>query len=162
MTNAQKKMKKYTNSIERKLNMPKDVRDRVMNDFISSIQGRREAGQTDEEIFAELGAPKKVAAELNEQMKDYTYVKSPWRWACLAIIIGCILSLIFGGTIGLLVHLLNASVSSSIGIIGGADGPTAILVTTSPDYIWYQAGITAIVLTMAILGFYRLSRCPRK
>ena len=125
MTDAQKKMKKYTNAIERKLNMPKELRARVMNDFISSIQGRREAGQTDEDIFAELGSPKKVAAELNEQMKDYTYVKSPWRWACLAIIIGCILSLIFGGTIGLLIHLLNASVSSSIGIIGGADGPTA-------------------------------------
>ena len=107
-------------------------------------------------------APAKAAAELNEQMKDYTYVKSPWRWVCLAIIIGCILSLIFGGTIGLLVHLLNASVSSSIGIIGGADGPTAIFVTTSPDYIWYQTGITAIILIMAILGFYRLSRCPRK
>ena len=162
MTDAQKKMKKYTNAIERKLNMPKELRARVMNDFISSIQGRREAGQTDEEIFAELGSPKKVAAELNEQMKDYTYVKSPWRWACLAIIIGCILSLIFGGTIGLLIHLINASVSSSIGIIGGADGPTAIFVTTSADYIWYQAGITVIILTMAILGFYRLSRCPRK
>lgn len=162
MTDAQKKMKKYTNAIERKLNMPKDVKTRVMTDFISSIQGRRESGQTDEEIFAELGSPKKVAADLNEQMKDYTYVKSPWRWVCLAIIIGCMMSFAFGGTIGMLVHLLNASVSSSIGIIGGADGPTAIFVTTSNDYIWYRAGITAIILVMAILGFYRLSRCPRK
>ena len=162
MTDAQKKMKKYTNAIERKLNMPKDVKTRVMTDFISSIQGRRESGQTDEEIFAELGSPKKVAADLNEQMKDYTYVKSPWRWVCLAIIIGCMMSFAFGGTIGMLVHLLNASVSSRIGIIGGADGPTAIFVTTSNDYIWYRAGITAIILIMAILGFYRLSRCPRK
>ena len=162
MTDAQKKMKKYTTAIERKLNMPKDVKTRVMTDFISSIQGRRESGQTDEEIFAELGSPKKVAADLNEQMKDYTYVKSPWRWVCLAIIIGCMMSFAFGGTIGMLVHLLNASVSSSIGIIGGADGPTAIFVTTSNDYIWYRAGITAIILVMAILGFYRLSRCPRK
>ena len=162
MTDAQKKMKKYTNAIERKLNMPKDVKTRVMTDFIISIQGRRESGQTDEEIFAELGSPKKVAADLNEQMKDYTYVKSPWRWVCLAIIIGCMMSFAFGGTIGMLVHLLNASVSSSIGIIGGADGPTAIFVTTSNDYIWYRAGITAIILVMAILGFYRLSRCPRK
>ena len=72
------------------------------------------------------------------------------------------MSFAFGGTIGMLVHLLNASVSSSIGIIGGADGPTAIFVTTSNDYIWYRAGITAIILVMAILGFYRLSRCPRK
>ena len=162
MTDAQKKMKKYTNAIERKLNMPKDVKTRVMTDFISSIQGRRESGQTDEEIFAELGSPKKVTADLNEQMKDYTYVKSPWRWVCLAIIIGCMMSFAFGGTIGMLVHLLNASVSSSIGIIGVADGPTAIFVTTSNDYIWYRAGITAIILVMAILGFYRLSRCPRK
>lgn len=160
MTDAQKKMKKYTNSIERKLNMPKDVRNRVMTDFISGIQGRREAGQTDAEILSELGSPKKVAAELNEQMKDYTYVKSPWRWICFAAIVGSVLSLTFGGTIGLLVHLL--SVSSSVGIIGGADGPTAIFVTTSPDYIWYKFGITVIILVMGILGFYRLSRCARK
>ena len=162
MTEAEKKMKKYTRAVNKKLNLPSDVKKRVMTDFTSSIQSRKEAGKTDEEIYAELGSPADVAADLNEQMKEFAYIKSPWRWACLAIIIGCILSLIFGGTIGLLVHLLNASVSSSIGIIGGADGPTAIFVTTSPDYIWYQAGITAIVLTMAILGFYRLSRCPRK
>ena len=161
MTDAQKKMKKYTNAIERKLNMPKEVKDRVMTDFISSIQGRREAGQTDEEIFAELGSPKKAAADLNEQMKDYTYVKSPWRWLCLAVVVASVLSLAFGGTIGLLVHLLNTS-ASSIGIIGGADGPTAIFVTTSQDYIWYKSGITMILMIMGILGFYRLSRCPRK
>lgn len=162
MRDKQKKMKKYTRSIERKLNMPKDVKARVMNDFISSIQGRRESGQTDDEICLELGSPKKVAAELNEQMKDYTYVKNPWRWACAAIIIGCILSLGFGGVIGLLVYLLNASVADSVGIIGGADGPTAIFVTTSADYIWYQTGMTVLILIMAILGFCKLSRCPRK
>ena len=162
MTDAQKKMKKYTNSIERKLNMPKDVRNRVMTDFISGIQGRREAGQTDAEILSELGSPKKVAAELNEQMKDYTYVKSPWRWVCFAVVIGSVLSLAFGGAIGLLVHILNAYASNTVGTIGGADGPTAIFVTTSPDYVWYKLGITVIVLIMAILGFYRLSRCPRK
>ena len=161
MTDAQKKMKRYTNAVERKLNMPKEVRTRVMNDFISSIQGRREAGQSDEAIFAELGSPKKAAADLNEQMKEYTYVKSPWRWACLAIIIGCVLSLIFGGTIGLLLALLNSSVAGSVGIIGGADGPTTIFVTTSADYIWYKLGSTLVILTAAALGYRRLSRCPR-
>ena len=158
-------MKKYLASIARRLNMPKDVKDRVMNDFQSSIQGRREAGQTDEAIFAELGPAKKVAAELNEQMKEYTYIKSPWRWVCLAIIIGCILSLIFGGTLGLLMHLFNASLADSVGIIGGADGPTAIFITASPDYkdyVLYQAGITVLILIMSVLGFWRLRRCPRK
>lgn len=40
--------------------MPKDVNTRVMNDFISSIQGRREARQTDDEIYEELGSLKKL------------------------------------------------------------------------------------------------------
>ena len=162
MTETQKKMKKYTKAIERKLNMPKDVRERVMNDLMSSIQGRREAGQTDDEILTELGTPKKVAAELNEQMKDYTFIKSPWRWVCLAVIVGCVLYLAFGGMIGLLTYLLNASISGNVGIIGGADGPTAIFVTASPDYVWYELGMTVIILIMGIFGFYRLSRCPRK
>ena len=158
-------MKKYLASIARRLNMPKDVKERVMNDFQSSIRGRLEAGQTEQEVFAELGAPKKAAAELNEQMKDYTYIKSPWRWVCLAIIIGCILSLTFGGTLGVLLHVFNAALTDSVGIIGGADGPTAIFITTSPDYqeyIWYLAGITVLVLLMSVLGFWRLRRCPRK
>ena len=162
MTETQKKMRKYTKAIERKLNMPKDVRERVMNDLMSSIQGRREAGQTDDEILTELGTPKKVAAELNEQMKDYTFIKSPWRWVCLAVIVGCVLYLVFGGMIDLLTYLLNASISGNVGIIGGADGPTAIFVTTSPDYVWYELGMTVIILLMGIFGFYRLSRCPRK
>lgn len=159
---TEKTLKKYRKAIARRLNMPKDVKDRVMNDFMSSIQGRREAGQTDAQILAELGCAKKAAAELNEQMKDYTFVKSPWRWACLAIIVGCVISLIFGGVIGWLTYAFNAAVAQSVGIIGGADGPTAVFVTTSPDYLWYQWGITLLILVMAILGFYRLSRCPRK
>lgn len=162
MTDNQRKMKKYTNAIERNLHMPRDVKARVMNDFITSIQGRREKGQTDEAIFAELGAPKKVAADLNEQMKEYTYVKSPWRWACLAVIVVSLLSLISGGLVGFLVRVFNSSASSSIGIIGGADGPTAIFVTASPDYIWYKIGVSIFVLIMGILGYGRLCRCRRK
>ena len=77
MTQAEKKMKRYVNAIERRLNLPLEVKGRVMSDFGSSIAARREAGQTDEEIYTELGDPKKVAAELNEQMQEFAYRKSP-------------------------------------------------------------------------------------
>ena len=70
MTEAEKKMKKYTRAVNRKLNLPSDVKKRVMTDFTSSIQSRKEAGKTDEEIYAELGSPADVAADLNEQMKE--------------------------------------------------------------------------------------------
>ena len=56
MTEAEKKMKKYVTAVERRLNMPMDVKARVMSDFSSSIQARRENGMTDKEIFAFFGA----------------------------------------------------------------------------------------------------------
>ena len=85
MTDAEKKMKKYVNAVERHLNLPKDVKIRVMSDFSSSIQARREAGMTDEEIYAELGDAKKAAATLNDQMQEFAYRKSPWRFLFGAI-----------------------------------------------------------------------------
>ena len=47
--------------------------------------------------------------------------------------------------------------ASSIGIIGGADGPTAIFVTTSPNLIPTVIVGTAIVLT-AIVVIYLIHK----
>ena len=159
MTEAQKKMKRYMTAIERRLNLPRDVRARVMTDLQSSVAARREAGQTDEEIYTDLGAPEAVAAELSEQMKEYAYTKSKWRWAALAGAVIAGVMLLFEGITGLLVWLLNISVneSNSLGIIGGADGPTAIFVTAAPrGYDWL---LWALVLVMCSIGWWRLSHC---
>lgn len=159
MTNQQKKMKKYMTAIERRLNLPREVRVRVMSDLMSSVAARREAGQTDEEIFADLGTPETVATELNEQMKEYAYTKSNWRWAALAGAVIAAGMLIIRSVTGLLVLLLNFSVSesASVGIIGGADGPTAIFVTTAPGgYLWLLWGL---VLAMCLLGWWKLGHC---
>jgi len=133
-----------------------------VHDLISSIEGRREAGQTDEDIRAELGTPAKAAAELNEQMKDYTFRKSPWRWVCLTVAVCSGVTLLFGGVMAVITSLLQASLSASIGIIGGADGPTAIFVTASPDSGIGATAIVIVLLIGSIYGFYRLSRCKRK
>ena len=84
MTEAEKKMKCYVNAVERRLNLPREVKARVMSDFSSAIQACREAGMSDEAIYAELGTPKKAAADLNEQMKEFAYRKSPWRFLSAA------------------------------------------------------------------------------
>lgn len=157
------KMRQYIRSVARKLNIPKDVKKRVMNDFISSIEGRLEAGQSEEAIFAELGSAKKAAAELNEQMKEYAYVKSPWRWVFLVLIVFCCMALIFGTLIGILSLLLSIHQEAfSLGIIGGADGPTAIFVTSSPDSFIFNLLPYLLLLAVGVLGFYKLSRCRRK
>ena len=163
MTDAEKKMKKYCNAVELRLNLPRDVKTRVMTDFQSSIQARREDGMTDGEIFADLGTPKQAAATLNEQMKEYAYRKSPWRFlfAALAIYGGWEL---FGGLAAALLYLAMSdplSQAGSVGIIGGADGPTAIFVTTRvPE--WYHFGIPLMLLLVGILGYYRLRKCKQK
>ena len=129
MINREKKLKKYTKAVKRRLNLPSDVKKRVMTDFESAIQSRKEAGKTDDEIFAELGTPAQVSADLNEQMKEYAYIKSPWRWACFVLIVLCVLNLLHKGYVGLLAALLSFSLyNENVGIVGGADGPTAIFV----------------------------------
>lgn len=163
MTEAQKKMKRYMNAIERRLNLPRAVKARVMSDLQSSVTARREAGQTDEQIYAELGTPKTVAVELNEQMREYAYTKSKWRWAALAGVVVAAWKLIFESIMGFMVWLVNFTVgeSVSLGVIGGADGPTAIFVTTElSGYRWLLWGL---ILLMCIIGWWKLSHCsPRE
>ena len=158
------RLKKYVNGVERRLRMPADVRVRVMSDFSSSICARREAGESVEQILDSLGTPKKAAADLNEQMKEYTYVKSPWRFAFLAAaiagggyLLGKLLEMI-------LVYALTGSEAASMGVIGGADGPTAIFVTTTVNAPTQEAKIAAgvIALAVGIFGYYKFSRRKRK
>ena len=162
MTSEEKKMKKYIKAVKRRLNLPSDIKKRVMNDFICSIESRREAGKTEEEIFAELGAAANVADELNEQMKEFTYVKSPWRWACLVVAILSAIALIWKGITGVFVYTITHDEGTSIGIIGGADGPTAIFVTTTLAPIAYKVIVPLILLIIGIIGFYLLGHKKRK
>ena len=155
-------MKKYMKSVERKLNLPRDVKQRVMADLESSVQSRLEAGQTDEQIKAELGEPAQVAAELNEQMKEFAYVKSPWRWGCLLLAVISGLTLLYKGFMNLLVAAITYAENQSVGIIGGADGPTAIFVTQSPDSAIYSMLMSGLILVMSVIGFYCLGHIRKK
>ena len=172
MTEAEKKMKKYVTAVERRLNLPREVKARVMSDFSSSIQARREAGMSDEAIYAELGAPKKAAEDLNEQMKEFAYRKSPWRFlfaAAAAYGAAQLLGVLWGYLVYFWYRLVYSDMvmgigmttteSSSIGIIGGADGPTAIFVTTP---IWMHYILPVLALIIGIWGFLRLRKCKQK
>lgn len=164
MTEQQKRMKKYCNAVERRLNLPKDVKVRVMTDFVSSISARREAGESDEQIYAELGTPREAAAVLNEQMKEYAYRKSPWRWGALVAAAIAGLFLTWTTAVNWLFNLLFGQFlqeQQSLGIIGGADGPTAIFVATAPgpDYD-VLLGVTA--LAVCLLLWWRLGHLKKK
>ncbi len=155
-------MEKYIKSVRRKLQLPKEVKDRVMSDFISSIHARQEAGQSDAEILAELGDAKKAAADLNEQMKEFAYRKSPWRFlfaAMAAYGAGDLLLRLWGQITYWIMQAEFRRESLSIGVIGGADGPTAIFVTTPA---WTTFLIPLLLLIVGVWGFLRLRKCVQK
>ena len=155
-------MEKYIKSVRRHLNLPKDVKNRVRSDFVSAIHARQEAGQKEEEILAELGDAKRAAADLNEQMKEFAYRKSPWRFLFAAVAAygaANLLAKVWGQILFWLFQIQMRQESFSVGVIGGADGPTAIFVTT-PD--WTSWLIPVILLTVGIWGFLRLRKCTQK
>lgn len=152
---------KYLRAVRRRLNMPKALKDRVIADLLSSIEARKEAGQQEAEILAELGTPKQAAEELNAQMKEFTYRTSPWRWVCLGVSVLSVLCIAYNGLRLLLLQLFNTVNNASIGIIGGADGPTSIFITTSAAPT-PAAGIYALTLVAGIVGFMILSRLKQK
>ena len=150
-------MKKYLRKIEWNLMLPRDVRRRVMEDLNSTIAERREAGQSDEQIMAELGKPQKVAEELNRQMQDYMLKKTPWRFVCLIAAAIAFLLMMWDLFVDLLLSSFLTGVNDSVGIIGGADGPTAIFVTTAtgPDWEFILFGA---IFVLGIAGYFWLRR----
>lgn len=155
-------IEKYTKAVSRRLNLPKEIKDRVMSDFISSIRARQEAGQSDEQILADLGSPRKAAAELNEQMKEFAYRKSLWRFFFAGVAAygaAKILKLLLGQLLYWFMQIPMRQETASIGVIGGADGPTAIFVTSTPATGYL---IALVLLVVGIWGFLRASRCLKK
>lgn len=156
----EKAIKTYLNAVRRRLNLPKDIKNRCISDLQTTIQARMENSESWEEIQSSLGTPKEVAAELSEQMKEYVYRKSPWRYVFLALAILCALWLAWYLGLTMFTQIF-ANEAASLGVIGGADGPTAIFVTTSPGFDW-DIVLVAGLLIGGIAGFLRLRRCKPK
>ncbi|MBR4291978.1 MAG: sodium ion-translocating decarboxylase subunit beta [Oscillospiraceae bacterium] len=153
-------IKKYLHAVRRRLNLPKDIKNRCISDLQTTIQARTENGESWEEIQSSLGSPKEVAAELSEQMREYVYHKSPWRFLFLA---AAVLSggwLVFYAGMQMVLSII-ASNAASIGVIGGADGPTAIFVTTGPVMNW-DALTMGAVCAACIAAFLLLRKCKPK
>ena len=81
--------------------------------------------------------------------------KKRWRWACLGLAIVSVIALAYRYLPAWFAILsVKAEQSASIGIIGGADGPTAIFVSTRFGY--FPTGIYLVLLVMGIIGFFAL------
>lgn len=120
-------VKRYMNAIERQLQVDRKTRIRIMTELASDFQSRRESGQSDESIMKELGTPEEVASQFNASLHA-PHKPNRWRWAFVALAV-LILAI---ALLPMLVDKLAANQTVSLGVIGGADGPTAIYVSVFP------------------------------
>ena len=141
-------VKRYVNTVERHLHLDRSTRLRVMNDLASDLQSRLDAGETLADIQADLGDARTLAETLNREFSDHRDNASPWRWAFLVLAI--FLALVFAVS-----GLTSRQEAASIGIIGGADGPTAIYVADSfggLDTLYTLSWLAALVGGYWLLG----------
>lgn len=153
----EKKINKYLSSVRRKLNLPKSVRQRCIDDLQTTIKVRLENGENWEQIHQTMGKPQAVAAQLQEQLQEFAYHKSKWRFAFLALAVlggGC-LAWYLGVT--WFAGLLAGQMIESLGVIGGADGPTAVFVTKSAGVDW-DLVLMLGALIVGIVGYWCLCR----
>ena len=139
-------IKRYMNRIEWHLHLPFKVKSQVMLDLVTGVCARHEAGESYEDIMADMGTPKQVADSLNAEMAEFAYRKSPWRFAGLAM-----------AAIGLaLLYRLHVMESNITATIGGADGPTAIFVTSSFVSSWTDKLLPALLIVVGLVLFFLL------
>lgn len=99
-----------------------------------------------------------------KEKKEKNYRKQFWRivfWACIAYgaveLLGSLAAWLL--YLSLSDPLLTAGEAASVGIIGGADGQTAIFVSTSG---WTGYLLPAALLAVGILGLVRMRRGKQK
>ena len=156
-------MKRYMNAIEFHLRLPVRDKRRVMNDLLSTVAARREAGESDQAIMEDMGTPRQVADQFNGEMAgDLPPRKNPLRFLFLGLLI------LFGAatlahtawmggfTMGLS-HLVGGPQNAAVGIIGGADGPTAIYVTTVPSPLLDGLTFSPLGILLALAAAWYLA-----
>ena len=147
------RLTRYIKAVSRRLDLPRELRERVISDFSTTINARVEAGESPEEVLSSMGSPKSAAAELNDQMREYVCRRSPWRFAFLALAVAGLVGTVIWFNV---VVSVNVTVPHSVAIIGGADGPTSILVAAKGSPELEMAGWIALMLA-GIAGFILMS-----
>ena len=89
--------------------------------------------------------------------KEENCRRSPWRFVCLAAAVVSGGWLVFYGAVQLLALRALEGEAVSIGIIGGADGPTQIFVTTAPPDLWSLV-LPLVFFALMLWGFIRTRR----
>lgn len=134
---------RYIKQVKKNLMVPAAKRKAVLRDLEEAFASAAEHGETQQQVIARLGTPEQFAAGIEEQLgidrkkrlKTRTIV---WTTICLVIAV-----------VGFFIYLTirqQQELIGAMGVIGGADGPTAIIVS-GPGL-----DVPMLVLTIAVVA----------
>lgn len=142
---------KYIKQVKKRLAVPSSKRKTVLQDLEKTFASAAENGETEQQVIARLGTPEQFAAGIEEQfgidrkkrLKTRTII---WTTICLVVAV-----IVFSVYLTIQQEMIGA-----IGIIGGADGPTAILVSgPGIDISLLVLIVAAVALVLAVIGLIR-------
>lgn len=124
--------------------LPRRVRQEVLRDLREMFQAAEEAGESEETVLERLGTPEEFAAPFRKK-----------RRRLLPLVL-----LALGAAGAAVGALLWAMIPSGYpeGVIGGADGPTVIMVTGSGDFPGPGALLLGVGLLLCIAAAVLLYR----
>lgn len=120
---------RYLNGIRRRLKLDRKTSGRVISDLREEIHQAEAGGESLEAILARMGSAEAVAAEYRRSfLEDQAYRAARRMRRCRTAALAC--GAVFLGMLCL--RIAARPLMPALGIIGGADGPTQILVSAAP------------------------------
>lgn len=155
-----KALKKELRRLKRK------ERERYVESYRELLADMTESGMPEEEAVAQQGDVKEIAAEI---LSNAMPSEKRMDIGGILLIAASILLLMesakrfFMDRLGLVGFHLIGTEAASVGIIGGADGPTAIFVTsTTPVSSWMVYLLTVLVIVLTVVYLIRRRQAQRQ
>lgn len=160
----------YIKRVKRLLKVPRQKKREILRDLEEAFASAAEHGETEQQVLERLGTPEAFAAAMTESGDMAAFQRQrtlTGLWVSLAVSAAA-----FGGWAA-----VTTAWKTSLGIIGGADGPTVIFVTGDGALWSVLSNLTigpsgapllilvgAIALLTAVVQLIRLirHRKPRK
>ena len=112
-----------------------------------------ESGGTEEEAIARQGNPEQIAREILSNSNPEYQKNRDWRG--IALLISSVILLLASIVSAFILWGFKNKVTASIGIIGGADGPTSIFIAGNLGTPWGIYFATAVVVVVTIIYFIK-------
>ena len=136
--------------------LKKEERNKYIEYYDEIISDIMERGVSEEEAIAKQGSIEKIAGDILANTNPANLKNRDWRGLALVAVS---IILLMSSIIPLILKIqFETSMSTSIGVIGGADGPTSIFIAGKLGTPWGLYIATAVVIVVTIVYFVKKRR----